>query len=78
MQYCSQPQDSPFDMKTVPIEAAPIGLAKCEAHLVRVLTAGFYPIVCTLTSAAMGEATPGASVQKSGAMAASKQDVYAS
>ena len=30
MQYCNQPQDTPFDMKTVPIETAPLGATKCE------------------------------------------------
>ena len=30
MQYCSQPQDTPFDLKTVPIETVPLGAAKCE------------------------------------------------
>ena len=31
MQYCSQPQDTPFDLKTVPIETVPVGPAKCES-----------------------------------------------
>ena len=29
MQYCNQPQDAPFDMKTVPIETIPLGATKC-------------------------------------------------
>jgi len=53
LQYCSQPNEQPFDMKTVPIETAPIGER---------------PI-------SVGEAPPGASVQKG--PAASRQDIYA-
>jgi coatomer protein complex subunit gamma len=54
MQYCSQPQETSFDLKTVPIETIPVGPTK-----------------------SIGETTLGAFVQKPGAIAASKQDVYA-
>ena len=33
MQYCSQPQEAPFDMKTVPIETMPLGTTKCEMRV---------------------------------------------
>lgn len=73
MQYCNQPQDSPFDMKTVPIDTVPLAVTKCKGCS---KLCSFLAYVYLL-SAAMGEATPGASVQKGGGVAASKQDVYA-
>lgn len=33
LQYCSQPNEQPFDMKTVPIETAPIGERPICKHL---------------------------------------------
>ena len=82
LQYCSQPQDNPFDMKTVPIETVPLGTAKCEntVFFFFCLFLFAYLFVCLFVCcviSAMGEATPGASVQKAGGVAASKQDVYA-
>ena len=75
MQYCSQPNEEPFDLKTVPIDTAPLrDRVQCEprplspsplsplsshAHF-------FYPT-------AVGEPT---STQKA-APAASRQDIYA-
>lgn len=33
MQYCSTPNEQPFDIKTVPIETAPVGEGlKCKPH----------------------------------------------
>lgn len=55
VQYCSQPNEQPFDIKTVPIETAP-SLAEGPRSI--------------------GEATPGASVQKA-TPAASRQDIFA-
>ena len=83
MQYCSQPQDASFDLKTVPIETVPLGAAKCEKTVLCIYIVCLflfiymfvYHLCCVIS--AMGETTPGASVQKSGGVAASKQDVYA-
>ena len=33
LQYCSQPNEQPFDMKTVPIETVPIGETPRCKHL---------------------------------------------
>ena len=74
IQYCSQPQDEPFDIKTVPIEATPLTeMPRCKFM--------FIPIVAMVMThhfyhAAVGEPTPGASVQKTAA-ASSTQDIYA-
>lgn len=37
LQYCSQPNEQPFDMKTVPIEATPIGERPICKHLYMVV-----------------------------------------
>ena len=75
IQYCSQPNEQPFDMKIVPIEAAPITeMPRCMLHVVCVhVNGGSCDSFCV--SVAIGETTPGAMVQKG--PAASRQEVYA-
>ena len=49
MQYCSQPQETSFDLKTVPIETIPVGPAKCESPLsLAVLIIQGFPLVFEL------------------------------
>ena len=46
VQYCSQPNDQPFDIKTVPIETAP-SLAegpRCKGNKINYLDGDLFPI----------------------------------